>query len=1178
MAHWPRLRGARARHGRRALACPKAYISICPAFDPLHTMSGSAGTGQSDERTSQAHDTPRTESSWAGTPDISYAAYMGTPEMDAPLLTNLASHTASSLPPLDTALAVAGGPVSAGQVLERGTDASTSALSATDPDSAASEPLLRPSGSRLQRTPAIYRSRAASGTSDSSSRSQSRLERARASPSEQPWPARSERTVSDPSQPGAGLGIELSDGAPVTRPRIQNDMVRTPSVQSASSATSPSVSQHTCAAHAKSPPHSPHANDALLGPSPSPSLPRSVPSSPVFETRTPQPDSHGQRARARTLTGESRHESPVSHSLPSSPLASRPPVLSPNMRADQVQTESVTDNGASSAPAVPADTPETMPRKGSPSLTRGASPTQPQHAGDAMQSRDGSARLWETLPRSADTLPRSFHAQPGAYPPAQADDAAAVPEELVPSLPVPEEQAHAVPTPAGLKPAVETVPKGMPVDAASRESPVDSVRNATLADTVSQASPAEPDAPAESLPSPGTSPVVQRSVVSPPSRTSSPVTKTSTMSPMARKMFIPRLPEHKAEEASPESDAPNKHRLPALDATALENYVPRSAVHADSMPSSPSSVYSPVQSSMSRSTVHVSDQRLNSRVSAASLSSEYSTFDSGSDYDDRGDAPTISPQAPTASSAASRRFSLSMSGLRTANTSQLSPREHFLEQASSNNQASVAFGETRPKLVERDEHGAAAELPATPQAPETGSDAVTASARAPSSHPIRSGSDATPSLASQVASPRESSLSLGTPSSLDTPMQDLNETFASALTNLGRDEPELSELDQVSVTYHEPPNMPRTTSTLESLLPPAAPAAGRPGADTGAPDSETSPSAAADTEPPRDRFLVYGYNTWWPASFDVTSNLNWDSTALAQRSDIFISATNDLLQRSTHLREWMEQMRLLQPKAPDTLTRQVMLEQARRLEAAMVATRPPTIHAPSSDTAPQLPLPENIPYPRLARTQGAPQPPRSPRSKNPASSLMGSFNWRAPRRRELLAPVSGMASSIATAATMASSTLTTPLTAASPIPPSSAEAASVRTPRTSRPSEMRSPVLPRRNPSAHLPPDPAPEQRVGLGIPGLRTPTVQTAAAAPAAAFVASSTAPPHRPPPRPPPRPVDPALARVLDALPDADEASARMYLTRCGGDDVRAISEYLYDHREETQRGMMARTPQTR
>ena len=132
MAHWPRLRGARARHGRRALACPKAYISICPAFDPLHTMSGSAGTGQSDERTSQAHDTPRTESSWAGTPDISYAAYMGTPEMDAPLLTNLASHTASSLPPLDTALAVAGGPVSAGQVLERGTDASTSALSATD--------------------------------------------------------------------------------------------------------------------------------------------------------------------------------------------------------------------------------------------------------------------------------------------------------------------------------------------------------------------------------------------------------------------------------------------------------------------------------------------------------------------------------------------------------------------------------------------------------------------------------------------------------------------------------------------------------------------------------------------------------------------------------------------------------------------------------------------------------------------------------------------------------------------------------------------------------------------------------------------------------------------------------------------------------------------------------------
>lgn len=70
-------------------------------------------------------------------------------------------------------------------------------------------------------------------------------------------------------------------------------------------------------------------------------------------------------------------------------------------------------------------------------------------------------------------------------------------------------------------------------------------------------------------------------------------------------------------------------------------------------------------------------------------------------------------------------------------------------------------------------------------------------------------------------------------------------------------------------------------------------------------------------------------------------------------------------------------------------------------------------------------------------------------------------------------------------------------------------------------------------------------------------------------------------------------AVTRLRDALPEIDEATARLYVQRHHGDDVRALvrvssastytqSDYLADHaREEPhapRRGLFAHTPRTR
>lgn len=57
-------------------------------------------------------------------------------------------------------------------------------------------------------------------------------------------------------------------------------------------------------------------------------------------------------------------------------------------------------------------------------------------------------------------------------------------------------------------------------------------------------------------------------------------------------------------------------------------------------------------------------------------------------------------------------------------------------------------------------------------------------------------------------------------------------------------------------------------------------------------------------------------------------------------------------------------------------------------------------------------------------------------------------------------------------------------------------------------------------------------------------------------------------------------AVARMRDALPDIDEATARRYLVRHKGDDMRAITDYVQEHaRDEApyRRGLF-RTPRAR
>ncbi|WFD26897.1 hypothetical protein MNAN1_001886 [Malassezia nana] len=397
-------------------------------------------------------------------------------------------------------------------------------------------------------------------------------------------------------------------------------------------------------------------------------------------------------------------------------------------------------------------------------------------------------------------------------------------------------------------------------------------------------------------------------------------------------------------------------------------------------------------------------------------------------------------------------------------------------------------------------------------------------------------------------------------------MQELLDTFASALVDLGLDDAPLDGLADVDVQYRPAAypggshGLPSSASTLASLLPPnvrapstasaaptteasvAPPAESLP-ASSMAPVSVTPVSAAPvppSDEPSSsapDQIEVYGLSVWWPGSFDVTTNANYDS--VTHRAALYADAANDLYTRPTHLDVWMERAKQQRPSAPDALTTMVMQTQRRALEAQLQPS-------PGSASA-DLPLPTNIPYPLLAKAQSAAHSDPGLLLATPAT------NHARPTTRL------GHASTLMQ--TLNLSRRKTPLTTASATLPSARGTPSVRSVR-GMPS-----ATPHGTSAPSLPPRLAPRTEAPLGLGILpRTPS-------------AMSAAPPTERPDVPEAQ-LQAGIARLRDALPDIDEATARRYVVRCHGDDVRAITEYLHEQARDDvpKRGLFARTPRAR
>lgn len=412
-----------------------------------------------------------------------------------------------------------------------------------------------------------------------------------------------------------------------------------------------------------------------------------------------------------------------------------------------------------------------------------------------------------------------------------------------------------------------------------------------------------------------------------------------------------------------------------------------------------------------------------------------------------------------------------------------------------------------------------------------------------------------------------------TNNAFNSPLDDMFDAFASAITDLGfdREEP-MQGLDDVSVSYRHArypggsEGLPSRPSTLESMLPPPVrlapdmstptkPHSGpksphRAGANIDARPSDLArtPSTRSQQQEPKapssERLLVYGFNVWWPHAFDITSNLNYDSVSSTQRARLFCDAANDLLTRPTHLDHWIKQLKAEKPNQPDVLTRLVQQQQVEALDAAL-SPRMDTPRSVASPPAPrnELPLPSNIPYPLLAKAQSSAhadpgitlaQPARaSPRKGNSATAFLMN---RLERGRERFAAAGASPSAMSTRASQRSLTRSTSLAQHSEYAtPPSADMGRSATTTTTR--------------------APGPATPMGLGI-------MQRS--------MSSATAPDMA---------VDPAyraaLDRVRDAVPDIDDATARFYLTRNQGDDIRAINDFMTDQNADRmqRRGLFSR-----
>ena len=475
------------------------------------------------------------------------------------------------------------------------------------------------------------------------------------------------------------------------------------------------------------------------------------------------------------------------------------------------------------------------------------------------------------------------------------------------------------------------------------------------------------------------------------------------------------------------------------------------------------------------------------------------------------------------------------------------------------------------------------------------------------------------------------------------PLQDLSDTFASAMADLGLDgdDAPVEGLADVAVAYRDPSQdggMPRTTSTLESLLPPpgerrspaktAAPAlymatpsrsAAAAATATVVPAPEAKPAApAAPTPPPADtknasadppgpKIEVYGYTVWWPTSFDASSNVNWDSTSSTQRGMLFARAANDLMDRDSNLTKWMKLMRQVQPRAPEQLMEQVTAEQADRFIRAMTPVLDKDTSAVSNTTVTaDMPLPTNIPYPGLAKSYKDhlhhPETPGIHASNSssslatphtsrldPGQAMRGAAGAAGAGWQKLQGAMPRVPSSTSILGTlgrrnsrrMRDSPSARPTTLA---PPSAAPPTT--TPAIGRTLQHRASHYDLGTPRAPTHYDPATvrsasrasdapsEPRFGLGIPGLGARmSEESRQAAPALLAGSLNLAPKASPA-------FEASLGRMTDALPELDERTARAYLQKANGDDVKAIGDYLQDqsHGETQRRGIFSRTPRTR
>ncbi|WFD19411.1 hypothetical protein MCAP1_001641 [Malassezia caprae] len=586
---------------------------------------------------------------------------------------------------------------------------------------------------------------------------------------------------------------------------------------------------------------------------------------------------------------------------------------------------------------------------------------------------------------------------------------------------------------------------------------------------------------------------------------------------------------------------------------------------------------------------HGSDESVYSDDDASAVPSLHRTLSSQSRVS--GHSQGSATRSP---SLASTRSVLGGRGLvRRADAPRLPPRPPSLSGSSSPlRRASAAASPSSPPKSPRAARGSlpaspalrAAPAPSDSQAPALGPSASSESLSsaysedagasapavpepAPASQLVSPPSTSTPRMPSQGTVPgsraTSGGLSMRSPAS-DT-MQDLFDTFASALADLGLDDAPIDGLHEVDVQYRpmEYPGgshgLPSSASTLESLLPPrerseprAGPAVPAASPTPSAPPAAQGPTpsapaaqgptpsapAAQDTMPgaPPDHIEVYGLTVWWPGSFDVASNVNYDS--VTNRALLYANAANDLLARPTHLDTWIERAQKQRPNVPDVLTTMVMKEQVRALEAQMTSGSD-AVAAPAD-----LPLPTNIPYPLLAKAQSAAH---SDPGLLLATPSTGTRSLRRPHASTLIQSLNQLGRRKTPAPAMTARATPVALTPVAPTPATATPAAT--TPGAAPPAP------PRMTPWA-------PEAPMGLGILS-RTPSAMSVGATGAV-----------------PDAQMQAALARMRDALPDIDEATARRYLMRHKGDDMRAITDYVQEHAHDEapyRRGLF-RTPRAR